>query len=235
MRWKLGGVGAALAVGVLASCGGEAEPIDDNEKSPKAVEAQGPRTIRLSPERIKRGKALYQACSGCHGDKGEGRIGIAPSLTSKSFLEAASDEFLVKTISQGRVETTMAPWGPTIGKDGIEAIVAYLRSLRPTQPADLDNSPLEGDPARGEKLFRDICSTCHGRTGAGYQEAASGTGIGRGHFLLNASNGYLRHVIKNGKSGTPMKSFDEKTRTGVANLKDQEIEDVIAYMRKAAW
>jgi hypothetical protein len=32
-----------------------------------------------------------------------------------------------------------------------------------------------------------------------------------------------------------MKSFAKESRTAVANLTDQQIEDVILYLRKQAW
>ena len=160
---------------------------------------------------------------------------MAPSLVSKSFLEAASDEMLVKTISAGRKGTTMIAWNEDLEPKQIEAVVAYLRSLNPTEPATLNESPLNGDAVRGEAIFTSVCANCHGRSGAGYQESGSGTGIGRKVFLDVVSNGYLRYITKNGKDGTAMKAFDEKSRTAVANLTDQEIEDTIVYLRTNAW
>ncbi len=80
-----------------------------------------------------------------------------------------------------------------------------------------------------------MCSGCHGRSGAGYQETANGTGIGRKAFLDAASNGFIRYIVSYGKSQTKMRGFASKNITAVANLSDQEIEDTIAYLRANAW
>ncbi len=80
-----------------------------------------------------------------------------------------------------------------------------------------------------------MCSGCHGRSGAGYQETANGTGIGRKGFLDSASNGFIRYIVSHGKSQTKMRGFAAKNITAVANLSHQEIEDTIAYLRANAW
>jgi len=193
------------------------------------------RTIAVNAEAAARGKIAFATCAGCHGLEGEGRVGMAPALASRSFLAAASDRMLVATITHGRAGTTMTPWGPALGQEKIEDIVAWLRTEVPTEPAELDESPLEGHVPTGEKSFREICATCHGRSGAGYQESGSGTGIGRQAFLSTVTNGYLRYVITHGKSQTAMRPFALDAPTAVANLDPQEIEDVIAYLRHQAW
>ena len=201
-------------------------------KSPDEDETM--RFVEVTPERIQKGKKAYSACVACHGPEAKGKIGIAPRLQSKTFLQAASDRFLFETIEQGRPGTTMIAWGENLSDDEIKSIIAYIRSLQPTDPADLDNSPLAGNPEKGEEIFQ-ICARCHGNHGGGYQEAAPGTGIALKGFLSAASNGFLRYVIANGKSQTPMRAFDDDARMAVADLSDKEIEHVIAFMRHNAW
>ena len=125
-----------------------------------------------------------------------------------------------------------------------EIRIAILKSTRSwrifarfaeTQPADLDESPLQGNATEGERIFGDICAACHGRTGAGYQETANGTGIGRSVFLDSVTNGYLRYIIRHGKSNTMMRGFGTDDPVAVANLSDEDIENVIAYLREHAW
>ena len=193
------------------------------------------RWIETSPEKIATGKALFAACGVCHGMQGEGRQGIGPRLNSKTFLAAASDDLLVRTISQGRAGTTMIPWGASFQAEQIQGLVAYIRSLNPAPAATLNESPLDGDATRGEELFSTICAACHGRSGAGYQETANGTGIGRAVFLNEVSNGFLRYIIKHGKSGTQMRPFAKDSKVAVVNLTDQQVDDVIAYLRSRSW
>ena len=221
---------AATSTGCNQSSGA-----DPNDSAAKPLLKQAARTIEVTKEKAAEGEEAYMDCASCHGAKGEGKVGMAPSLVSTSFLEAASDEMLVDTISRGRVGTTMIAWQEDLEPKQIESVVAFLRSMNPTEPAMLDESPVAGNAERGEKVFTAVCATCHGRAGAGYQESGSGTGIGRKVFLDVVTDGYLRHIIKNGKSGTAMGAFAEKSRTAVANLTNQEIEDTITYLRNAAW
>ncbi len=129
----------------------------------------------------------------------------------------------------------MIAWEQILKDEQVTALIAYLRSLDPVEPAVLDESELKGVADNGERIFRAVCSGCHGRSGAGYQETANGTGIGRKAFLDSASNGFIRYIVSYGKSQTKMRGFASKNITAVANLSDQEIDDTIAYLRANAW
>jgi mono/diheme cytochrome c family protein len=221
----------------MAACATEQEQTSP-ELAQQAAPLQGRvpvkmRAIQLRAPMVERGKTLFVQCAACHGPHGEGVLGVGPRLDSESFLAAASDDFLVRTISLGRPGTTMVSWGHMMSADDIYAVTAYIRSWNPVRPATLDESPLQGDAERGQEIFITVCASCHGRSGAGYQETANGSGIGRKVFLDEVSNGYLRYIVKHGKTQTTMKGF--KSRAGVANLGDQEIEDVITYLRLNAW
>lgn len=81
-----------------------------------------------------RGEALYAAyCSGCHGLAGHG--GIAPEIANPVFQKAASDEFIVTTIRNGRRNTAMASFQPPIpGAAGFSDsqlgdLLAFIRKL----------------------------------------------------------------------------------------------------------
>lgn len=231
----------ALALLSLAACGGEADAGDD-EVVRAELGAPGDGSgemlgeITVSAENIAAGKALFDGrCVSCHGAGGEGRIGMGPALASKSFLEAASDEMLLTTITKGRTGTTMVPWEGAMTRDEIGQVGAYIRSLAEHEPAELDESPLQGKSEMGEDLYRSICARCHGNNGGGYSESSSGTGIGRKVFLDVVSDGYIRHIVKHGKSGTKMRPFEEGAPTAVANLTDVEIDSIIAYLRGQAW
>ncbi len=193
------------------------------------------RSVEATPEKVAEGQALFGVCATCHGAQGEGRLGIAPRLNSTTFLAAASDDLLIRTIRDGRPGSTMMSWRAIYQPEQIRSIVSFIRSWRPVPPADLDESRLEGDTRAGAETFRGICSACHGRSGGGYQESASGTAIGRTAFLDEVSNGYLRYLIKHGKSDTQMRPFAASSKVAVANLSDHQIDDVIAFLRSQAW
>ena len=181
---------------------------------------------------IKKGETLYnQNCSVCHQADAIGKPGFAPSLTNPELLSIASDKFFESTIRDGRVGTGMPPFSH-LGRKNIKAIVAFLRahSKLPNRAKEVDAQPeSHGDPRLGKQWFDDICATCHGVNGDGYAAGGTGTAIGKAGFLNKVSDGFIRETIKHGRSGTRMLGFSNAT--GLANLSDQEIDDIIAYMR----
>ena len=187
------------------------------------------------PLMIAQGKDLYERnCIFCHQADAIGKVGFAPSLTNAEFLSAVSDEFLLGTIRDGRPGTGMPPF-THLGPEGIEAIGLYLKSHSelPDKSAEIDNQPAaQGDPMRGKLWFDRICATCHGFQGDGYIAGGTGTAIGKAGFLNMASDGFIRTTIKHGRSNTRMRGFSGVA--GLANLTDEEIDDIIVYMRELA-
>lgn len=184
---------------------------------------------------IKEGEQLYnQNCAICHQADAIGKPGFAPSLTNPELLSIASDKFFETTIRDGRADTGMPPWAH-LGRKNIQSIVAYLRSHSklPDRSNEVDAQPAShGDQRLGKQWFVDICSTCHGVNGDGYSSGGTGTAIGKAGFLGKASDGFIRETVKHGRSNTRMLGFSDST--GLAHLSDQEIDDVIAYMRTLA-
>jgi mono/diheme cytochrome c family protein len=79
------------------------------------------------------GKEIFAShCSRCHGENGQGTR--APALNNQEFLSAATNGYLVATVSLGRQGTRMPSWGR--GSDEYTALnsgqrkdlVAYIRS-----------------------------------------------------------------------------------------------------------
>ncbi|MCP4444961.1 MAG: c-type cytochrome [Myxococcales bacterium] len=206
----------------------------------ETVSLEGPiademRSAPTDAAAIAKGKELYAQCIGCHGPTGEGMTALGPRLNSKTFLAAASDDMLIRNISKGRLGTPMIAWSSVMKPEEISKVVSYMRSWSEIEEAALNHDPLAGEPVAGKRVYMDICSGCHGVTGAGIQETGNGTGIGRKSFTDEVSNGFLRYVIKNGKSQTKMKPFAEDSHIAVANLTDKQIDDVIAHLRTSAW
>lgn len=189
-------------------------------------------TIAVTPELVAQGKQLYdQNCSVCHQADAIGKPGFAPSLTNQEFLSVSSDQFILGTIRDGRAGTGMPPFAH-LGRQPIEAIVAYLRSHAtiPNIAATVDAQPSsKGDERLGKFWFDSICATCHGPDGDGYASGGTGTAIGKASFLDKASDGFIRVTIKKGRSNTRMIGYQG---TGsMAELSDKEIDDIIKYLR----
>jgi len=184
---------------------------------------------------IKNGEQLYnQNCAACHQADAIGKPGFAPSLTNPELLSISSDKFFEGTIRDGRAGTGMPPFSH-LGRKNTKAIVAYLRSHTelPNKSEEVDAQAKSfGDERKGKQWFDDICSTCHGVNGDGYAAGGTGTAIGKAGFLNKASDGFIRETIKYGRSNTRMLGFSGPA--AMANMNDQEIDDVIAYMRTLA-
>ncbi len=188
-----------------------------------------------SPAILKKGKVLFKAnCEACHQADAIGKPGVAPSLTNPELLSTGSDNFFAATIRDGREDTGMPPFAH-LGRRGIRAIVAYLRAhaVGPNRAAEIDEqSDARGDPRLGKLWYANICSTCHGVGGDGYDAGGTGTAIGLPGFLSKVSDGFIRETIKKGRSNTRMLAFQGPG--ALADLSDREIDDVIVYLRELA-
>jgi mono/diheme cytochrome c family protein len=153
-----------------------------------------------------RGDSLFYAlCSRCHGRYGEGDLG--PAILNRDFLSAATDGFLFGTIARGREHTPMFGWtsqaraGKKLIAADVRDIIAFMRTA--PRPDFLPAGAGTGNPANGEKLFRELCAECHGESGEGKKAPA----LHNQEFLGAATNGYLLATITLGRRGTPMPSW----------------------------
>ena len=135
---NLGGLGmfiAALALG--PACGGEAEP---RFSEPMVLGGQ-----EVSAEVLNRGFKVYSLyCSSCHGRDGSGDGNAARSLFTKprDFRQAdfkykstdgdalPTDEDLLGTVLNGRVDTGMPGWNGLTPEDR-QAVVHFIKTFSP--------------------------------------------------------------------------------------------------------
>lgn len=171
--------------------------------------------------------ALYaRSCAPCHGDDAKGyKADHAPSLVNPTFLQSATDEFLRRSIADGRPGTSMAAYGHGMGGPlddaQIDKLVAWLRARGPAAEA---LSPAgAGDAARGAAVYAQNCVKCHG-TASTRGDAAQ---LANPRFLEAASDAFVRHAIVVGRPGTPMEAWAGK-------LDDTQIDDLVAYVRAFA-
>ncbi len=187
---------------------------------------------KIGPVAIKNGEKQFNVnCVMCHQEDAIGEPGLAPSLTNPELLSVASDKFFMATIRDGREDTGMPPFAH-LGRKSIRDIVSYLRShAKLKNIAKQVNAQPEayGDPRLGQLWYDNICSTCHGLAGDGYEAGGTGTAIGLPGFLDKVTDGFIRTTIKMGRSNTRMLPF--QGADGLANLSDREIDDIIVYLR----
>jgi len=129
-------------------------------------------------------------CSTCHGSDARGAKGF-PNLTDNDWLWGGSEEAIYQTISQGR-EGAMPAWGPVLGPDGVDQVVAYITTLSGKQaPADL--------AGLGKTRFATLCAACHGADGKGNQ-ALGAPNLTDNIWLHGGSPKDMRETVANGRT-----------------------------------
>jgi cytochrome c oxidase cbb3-type subunit 3 len=208
------GEAAALEHGQLSPAAGSAAPRAGDSPQRSSIADVG----RLA------GKPLYVAlCAPCHGADGKGYAADrAPSLVNPTFLESASDDFLRRSIADGRPGTSMAAYrrarGGPLDDAAIDRLVAYLREQGPAA------KPLPalatGDVATGSRVYAQRCFSCHGDA----KTRGEAPSLANPQFQAAATDAFVRHAIARGRPGTKMEAF-------ASALSDAEIDGVVAYVR----
>jgi mono/diheme cytochrome c family protein len=122
------------AVAVAAGCSRSPAPREDPIGA--VTRAAGP--AMHSPSRAE-GRRIYLAyCAPCHGDEGRGdgqnasRLELRPPdlQTSVARLPAADIQRIVQGGTKAMGRTPLCPpLGRTLGADGVDVVVAYVRTL----------------------------------------------------------------------------------------------------------
>ena len=167
------------------------------------------------------GRHVYRGrCASCHGVDGEG--GVGTRLNSPDFLAVASDEFLLRTILDGRLASGMPSWR-NLRAQNLSDLLAFLRTWG---NAGADVAQIEAhlasdavDAALGGRIFRARCSKCHGASA----EGGVGPSLDNPAFLSIASDGYLARAILDGRPGTAMPAWRE--------LAAADVGDLVAWLR----
>ena len=86
-----------------------------------------------APEKQKAGSTVFQSkCASCHGPQGGG--GIGPNLTDEYWIHGGKLAQIVKTVTDGVGDKGMPPWGSVLSQDELYSVVAYVRSIRGSNP-----------------------------------------------------------------------------------------------------
>lgn len=180
------------------------------------------------------GAKLYtQNCASCHGEKGDGGIGIPLSLPS--FQALVDNDFLKQTILHGRTGRVM-PSFSNLSDAEVDAVVNHMRSWYKGKVPLYSKVVVKGNAEHGKLLFEKHCASCHGING----EGGHGTGVTFSRprnlpimppslqnpgYLVSAKDAMIKATLVKGRDGTPMLAASK------LGLNDRDVNDIVAYVR----
>lgn len=91
--------------------------------------------LAASDSAVAAGRVTFaQMCASCHGADGGGVIG--PNLTDTAWLHGSSAMDIHRTVAEGVLAKGMPAWSTLLSPDQVDAVVAYVITLRGTTPAN---------------------------------------------------------------------------------------------------
>ncbi len=107
------------------------------------VSAEALAELAKDPGVVAEGKAIFTStCAPCHAVTGGGNIG--PNLTDEYWLHGGSPDKIYATVRDGYTPKGMPAWGPQLGDQRVQAVVAYVLTLKNTHVPG-------GKPPQGER------------------------------------------------------------------------------------
>jgi mono/diheme cytochrome c family protein len=159
MRSKLGSVDVGQMVAFVRAFRGGNQVVDEAEgpaeaqESVESVPAIKPgstaaQTPRHGPNAVAHGegnRTFQRSCAVCHGSDGRGgdmrlTFPSIPDFTAGAWHEARNDPQLVVSVLEGR-GTGMPPFRDKLSRDQARELVAFIRSLGPSQAHGARTSP----------------------------------------------------------------------------------------------
>lgn len=80
---------------------------------------------------VSQGQATFATnCVSCHSANGGG--GIGPNLTDRSWIHGGAPDRIYRTVFGGVTNKGMPAWGAQLGADRVQAVVAYILTIKNT-------------------------------------------------------------------------------------------------------
>jgi len=210
-----------LGIFLIAACSQPAEKKQTSEADTATTETVG---------NAKKGKSLYMTCAVCHGQNAEGMATLqAPSLANQEpyYLKMQLNNF--RTNKRGTHEkdvfgAQMLPMAKVLNSQGIDDVIAYIKTLKPTQP----KVTIEGNVAQGETYYNMICSACHGAGAIGIESLHSPRLVGIQDWYLERQLHNFRDSIRGTAADDVFGTQMQQMAASIPN--DQTITDLVAYL-----
>ena len=176
---------------------------------PPRAAAAGKGGPRADP--VAAGKAVAQACSGCHGENGVSAMAGTPNLTA---LDPAYFGLVMHEYKSGkRKSEMMKPLAAGLSDGDIANVALYYALLKPAKTGNA----AKGDAAAG-KTAATACAGCHGDNGV--------SGNPNTPSLAGQDADYTALALKEYKDGTRA----EESMKGIASaLDDKTMRNLAAY------
>jgi mono/diheme cytochrome c family protein len=161
----------------------------------------------VNPASVPDGQALFkQYCSSCHGE-------LVPSATDVDQSR--------QIIAAGGAHQTMPVWGDVLTQAQIDALVNFIVTSAQGTSAQ-----------RGQTLFDQNCTACHGDFGEGGPNPSQPNQIiapiGTAEFLDTRDDITLFQIISQGQPDQGMSPFGSANG---GNLDDDQVNSIVAYLR----
>jgi len=167
-------------------------------------------SLKYTPDPANGKKRFLDVCSGCHGKDGRARTGIGAKNLVYTSLGL---EGITHAIRYGRPGTTMTSKRHQLSNTDIADIANYVYSLR-----------YKASSENGAKLYATNCRSCHADAGA----IRLVGNIARPFMSIHDVNDRILDLrIRHGR-------HVERAGEKVARLSDDDIQDIIAYLRKVS-
>jgi len=203
---------------------------------------------RTAPPQIMNPAGAYKnLCSRCHGVNGDGKgidsIYLDPAprdLTRAEFMNSKPDSRFLASITQGVPGTSMPDWGRVLTGDQIQGVLQYVqltfvrtprRELKPRKvPEQNPVAMSDASVSRGEHIFLQRCTGCHGRKADGrgpnsLDISPRPRNLRNASFIANLPDRRLFESIEYGVEGTAMPSWMDY------GLSQNDVGDIVNYVR----
>ena len=185
------------------------------------------RVLPLSGADAGKGLLLYERyCLTCHGEEGGGDVAVA--LNQDGLLSRAGNEFLTRTLLNGRGNTAMPGWSH-LQDDQLADLIGYISSWRNNTVNQVPLVLPEADLDQGALSYHFLCSRCHGEFG----EGETGPAIINRDFLEAAGDRFLYETIAMGRIHTAMFGWSADVYNQ-EKLEPDDISNIIGFMRESA-
>ncbi len=179
-------------------------------------------------ERLGDGLTIYaENCSACHGANGSGTV-IAPAINSIELRSKSLEEVTV-VVKEGVAGSLMSSWQSKLTQDEIGLVVDLIFAWPDVLQAGIvfpesEVINIASSPeviAAGAQLYSVACTSCHGIDGYGTRMAPA---LNNEIFLSDFPDAVIYQVIAGGVPDTLMPAWGSR-------LEDQEIQNLVAYLR----